>query len=126
MNEHATVILPAYNGYLMVWHNKLGGWRFPGGRVEPGEHPGLAAQREIREEVGLDIYFTMKKIGEYVHTVNGVEWLGHYYSAIVDKPCPTLCEPEKSAGLMFVSSGAILGGCATELESRVLQDFLAL
>ncbi len=31
------------------------GWEVPGGLVEPGEAPRAAAQREVREELGLDV-----------------------------------------------------------------------
>lgn len=30
-------------------------WEFPGGRVEPGEHPEAAVAREIKEELGWQV-----------------------------------------------------------------------
>ena len=34
----------------------FGMWSLPGGRLEPGETPEQAAEREIREEVGLSVW----------------------------------------------------------------------
>lgn len=40
---------------LMVYHEKLKKWLYPGGHVEPNETPVEAAKREFKEESGLDV-----------------------------------------------------------------------
>jgi 8-oxo-dGTP diphosphatase len=40
---------------LLVEPTYKPGWEVPGGMVEPGESPRAAAQREAREELGLDV-----------------------------------------------------------------------
>jgi ADP-ribose pyrophosphatase YjhB (NUDIX family) len=36
-------------------HPHRGLWSLPGGRIEPGESPEQAVQREVREETGVDV-----------------------------------------------------------------------
>lgn len=47
-------------------HKHGGGWEFPGGKIEAGESPVAAIEREIAEELGVQI-----KAGQVLHTV---EW----------------------------------------------------
>ncbi|MDO8460307.1 MAG: glycosyltransferase family 9 protein [Nanoarchaeota archaeon] len=48
-------------------HNNL--WAFPGGRCEQGESVKQTLQREVKEEVGLDIKSIGKKIADYTYPI---------------------------------------------------------
>ena len=54
-----------YNNKFLLIRNSYGikHWTFPGGSVEKGELPSTAAQREAREEVGIEL--TPQLIGQY-------------------------------------------------------------
>jgi 8-oxo-dGTP diphosphatase len=48
------------NGRVLLSQRKAGAhlagmWEFPGGKVEPGEDPKSALQRELSEELGIDV-----------------------------------------------------------------------
>jgi ADP-ribose pyrophosphatase YjhB (NUDIX family) len=60
---HSLLVLPAVTGVvyddnrraLMIRHTNDGKWCFPGGIVEPDEHPEQRVVKEMREETGLTV-----------------------------------------------------------------------
>jgi 8-oxo-dGTP pyrophosphatase MutT (NUDIX family) len=49
----SAIVFDGQERVLLVHHNKLGRWLYPGGHVEPNEDPAEAAQREVLEETGI-------------------------------------------------------------------------
>ncbi len=81
----AAVILDAVGRALLAQrpaHKHLGGkWEFPGGKVEPGEAPEVALVREIREELGCDV-FIRRALPRFTHD----------YGTVVIEMIPFACE----------------------------------
>ncbi len=46
---------------FLVAHKKSGLWLSPGGHIDPGETPAAAAEREMREELGIERRLTEEK-----------------------------------------------------------------
>lgn len=69
----ASVIVTS-EGRVLMTRRKAGEgkllWAFPGGEVEPGETAETAAEREVREELGLQVR-AVRVLGERVHPQTG-------------------------------------------------------
>jgi 8-oxo-dGTP pyrophosphatase MutT (NUDIX family) len=51
----ASAIVVGRRGTVLHLHKRLGRWMQPGGHVDPGETPPVAARREAIEELGLEV-----------------------------------------------------------------------
>jgi ADP-ribose pyrophosphatase YjhB (NUDIX family) len=51
----ADAIIIEHGRVLLLSHAGLDEWMYPGGHVDPGEHPAAAAEREALEETGLTV-----------------------------------------------------------------------
>ncbi|MFH1444525.1 MAG: NUDIX domain-containing protein [Candidatus Peregrinibacteria bacterium] len=58
MQRHFTAtgfVVDSQNRTLLLWHKRLKRWMPPGGHVDENESPEETAQRECKEETGLDV-----------------------------------------------------------------------
>lgn len=77
-----SAIIKENDAILMIWHEKLGSWLFPGGHVEEGETLEMAIIRECMEEIHGDIELVENKIKNI--TSNGVEEENRPYCILLE------------------------------------------
>lgn len=51
----SAIVFDEYGQVLLIHHNKLGKWLYPGGHVDPNEDPAQTAVREVQEETGVAV-----------------------------------------------------------------------
>jgi ADP-ribose pyrophosphatase YjhB (NUDIX family) len=49
----SAIVFDEQDRVLLVHHNQIGLWLYPGGHIEPNEDPAQAAHREVLEETGI-------------------------------------------------------------------------
>lgn len=79
------VIIQNERGEFLLVKDKKWGWNFPGGKIEEGETPELAAKREVFEETNL-VVENLEKITEenvfYANLPKGNQhWKGYFFWA---------------------------------------------
>lgn len=63
-------------------------WELPGGYVDRGEHPTVAAVREVREELGIDVVLTGLVTSSLEDSPHGETLLITAYEGITDAETP--------------------------------------
>ena len=68
--RHATAAVLVREGTVLLARRKPGGslggkWEFPGGKLEEDETPEQGLERELREELGIDVL-----VGDYIGSVD--------------------------------------------------------
>jgi 8-oxo-dGTP pyrophosphatase MutT (NUDIX family) len=63
---HAVALTPA-GEVVLVRLSYAKGWRLPGGGVKRGEAPDAAMLRELREEIGLIAWKTLRHVEDFAH-----------------------------------------------------------
>jgi len=93
----ALIIRDVEGRYLTLRHAKKveRQWRFPGGKVDSGEFPIMAAARELFEELGVIAYgLNLIKVTED-HFTDAETWKGHFFEVLSYSGEIRLMEPEK-------------------------------
>lgn len=106
MKQFVRLILENNNKYLLIkeikgnWYNA---WNFPGGKVDFGEIPEIAALRELKEEINLD-EVQLDLLYKTKCVFNNEPWQGFYFiCSKFNIEHIKVMEPQKCDGYCFFS-----------------------
>ena len=90
------------SGSILLLKRAAGGamagqWFLPGGLVDPGELPEVAARREVREESGLDLEGELEIVGAYPMYIYGRDTLQLTYRGRATQGEPRLSREHDAA-----------------------------
>ena len=97
---------------LLVRHAKFDRWMIPGGHVDPGEEPWMAAEREVLEETGYEVHLVSGGLTEGLGGQSEAVFLPAAAWVCVETIPPRVAEPEhRHIDYLFVGlAGDRIGG----------------
>lgn len=119
------------DGAILLIHRNTPGrtqWELPGGKIDDGEEPAVAAVREVSEELGLDVEIVhglgAQDFKEDGYTLSYIWFLARYDTA---RQTPKLLEHEKYDDFAFVDvAEALTGSVAHPLSPNAKNLFEAI
>ena len=98
-DEHGRFLCALRSGTMSM----SGMWEFPGGKIEPGEHPEASLRREIREELSCDVD-VFEMVADTLHEYPSVTVRLRTFFARVTSGVPT---PDEHAELRWLHRGEL-------------------
>jgi 8-oxo-dGTP diphosphatase len=120
----AAVIIQNDKGEILFLEQQNGVYGIPGGIVDPGETPPMAALREAFEEACIQIEFDYI-IGTYLLTGGGrSDIFATVYKARITKGTPTAGDPNEIKSVFWRDANDLPSPLVSDAEAAI-QDLLA-
>jgi 8-oxo-dGTP pyrophosphatase MutT (NUDIX family) len=106
----ASIIIRSDAGkFLAVHHHKKleKQWRFPGGKVAPGEIAMAAAARELKKELGIEA-LELKFSSSHNISIDDGFWVGDFFLCTRYEGSPQIMEPQKFDEIHYFSPQELL------------------
>jgi len=89
------VLLDPYGRILLLHRNleDIGQWELPGGKVEEGETPVMAAVREIQEELGVSVEIS-RALGSESFEQDDTTYIYHWFLGYITEGVPDVMEAD--------------------------------
>ncbi|WP_144149243.1 NUDIX domain-containing protein [Paraburkholderia sp. BCC1884] len=118
-HEGALVAIYVGRSLLLLKSSYRSEWNFPGGSVEPGEAPEIAAQRELEEELGLPAY-PLLPAGRASGIWDGRQDQVHFFELHLDRLPELRLDNREIIAAQLVSPEALRGMALTEAAAAYL------
>lgn len=105
--RYASVLVISPGGQFVLttrhYTKKFNQPRFPGGKIEQGESPILAARRELEEELNI-VPERLHFLATFDHAADSGRWFGYHFVCIKYRGIPKIQEPHKHDQLAWLNA----------------------